>query len=139
MGQPLMSAATTLIIAREDFSIPGAAEDTAPTSARATAGPNHFFDLVDRSKPDIIVLDLSRAAGVGTETILTVRQRTDIPILVVCHPDQRLLEDYRAAGAARCISPPIKLTGLNKTIQMIKRAARRHHDSGVGATTARQS
>ena len=44
----------------------------------------NFFDLISCSSPDVIVLDFSRAPAAGTNTILTVRRRTDVPILVVC-------------------------------------------------------
>jgi len=44
--------------------------------------------LISRSSPDVIVLDFNRAPAAGTNTILTVRRRTDVPILVVCSPKQ---------------------------------------------------
>jgi two-component system OmpR family response regulator len=115
-----MSAATTIIFAREDLSIPGSAEHGGqeppqrPDLVRAM-----FFDLVSRSKPDVIVLDFSGAPAAGTDTILTIRQRTDIPILIVCNPEQSLLEEYRIAGAAGCIPAPVDIIGFNQTIQKI--------------------
>jgi two-component system OmpR family response regulator len=53
--------------------------------------------------------------------ILTVRRRTEIPILVVCSPEQSQIEDYRIAGAADCIAAPVDIVGLNQTIQRIVR------------------
>jgi DNA-binding response OmpR family regulator len=81
----------------------------------------HFFDLISRSSPDVIVLDFSRAPVAGTNTILTVRRRTDVPILVVCSPEQPEMEDYRIAGAADCIAAPVDIVSLNQTIQRIVR------------------
>jgi two-component system OmpR family response regulator len=57
----------------------------------------------------------------GTNTILTVRRRTEIPILVVCSPQQPEIEDYRIAGAADCIAAPVDIVSLNQTIQRIVR------------------
>jgi DNA-binding response OmpR family regulator len=77
--------------------------------------------LISRSCPDVIVLDFSRAPAAGTNTILTVRRRTEIPILVVCSPEHSEIEDYRIAGAADCIAAPFDIVGLNQTIQRIVR------------------
>jgi two-component system, OmpR family, response regulator len=124
-----MSAATTIIFAREDLSIPGAAENALPMSGQADAAQNHFFDLVSRSKPDVIVLDFTSAPLAGTDTILTIRQRTDIPVLVVCDPGHALLDEYRIAGAADCIPAPVDILRLNQTIQNIIRVTRRGRPS----------
>ncbi len=88
---------------------------------RSDAIQAHFFELIGRSSPDVIVLDFSRAPAVGTDTILMVRRRTEIPILVVCSPEQPHIEDYRIAGAADCIAAPVDIVGLNQTIQRIVR------------------
>src|SRR5260370_11723507 len=114
-----MSAATTIIFAREDLSIPGAAEHAGSVSHQPDFVQALFFDLVGRSKPDVIVLDFSSAPAAGTDTILTIRQRTDIPILIVCDPEQSLLDEYRIAGAAGCIPAPVDIIRLTQTIQKI--------------------
>ena len=116
-----MSAATTIIFAREDLSIPGAAEDVGLGPRHADSVQGYFFYLVGRSKPDVIVLDLSGVPAHGTDTVLTIRERTDIPILVVCDPAQSLLDEYRIAGAAGCIAAPVDIIRLNETIQKIIR------------------
>ena len=116
-----MSAATTILFAREDLSIPGGAEVGISGRDRPDSIQAHFFELISRSSPDVIVLDFSRAAGAGTNTILTVRRRTDIPILVVCSPEQPQIENYRIAGAADCIAAPVDIVSLNQTIQRIVR------------------
>jgi hypothetical protein len=63
-----MSSAATIVLAREDLSIPGAPETALPSP---DAVQNHFFDLVSDSEPDVIVLDFSGAPRSGTDTILT--------------------------------------------------------------------
>lgn len=116
-----MSAATTILFAREDLSIPGGAEVGIPGRDGPDSLQAHFFDLISRSSPDVIVLDFSRSPAAGTNTILTVRRRTEIPILVVCSPEQPEMEDYRIAGAADCIAAPVDIVSLNQTIQRIVR------------------
>jgi DNA-binding response OmpR family regulator len=117
----MMNAATTIVFAREDLSIPGAAEAEMSGHDRPHTVQAHFFDLISRSSPDVIVLDFSRGPSDGTDTILTVRRRTEIPILVVCSPEQLQMEDYRIAGAADCIAAPVDIISLNQTIQRIVR------------------
>jgi len=116
-----MTAATTILFAREDLSIPGGAEIATPGHDRADKVEALFFELISRSSPDVIVLDFSHAPATGTDTILTVRRRTEIPILVVCSPQQSEIEDYRIAGAADCIAAPVDIVSLNQTIQRIVR------------------
>ena len=116
-----MSAATTIVFAREDLSIPGAEEAGVSGRDRPETAQTRFFDLISRSCPDVIVLDLSRTPIGGTDTILTVRRRTEIPILVVCNSGQQQIEDFRIAGAADCIMAPVDIVSLNQTIQRIVR------------------
>jgi DNA-binding response OmpR family regulator len=113
-----MSSAATIVFARQDLSIPGAPETALPSP---DAVQNHFFDLVRDSKPDVIVLDFSDARCSGTDTILTIRQRSPVPILVICNPAHPLTDEYRIAGAAECISPPVDILLLNQAIQRILR------------------
>jgi DNA-binding response OmpR family regulator len=124
-----MSAATTIIFARDDLSIPGAPDTASPMPEQLDAIESHFFDLVSSSKPDVIVLDFSRLPSSGIDTILTIRQRTEIPILVVCDPKHPMQEEYRIAGAADCIPAPVDILYLNQTIQKIMRVMRRGRPS----------
>src|SRR5947209_5157574 len=121
-----MNPAVTVIFAREDLSIPGDAESP-------TAGDARFFDLVYRSKPDVVVLDVSRAPECGVATILTVRRQTDVPILVVCDPVDAWCDEYRIAGAAGCLPAPVDIIGLNQTIQKILRVRSRAGASPIRA------
>src|SRR5260370_40814817 len=114
--QQLMSEATTILFAREDLSIPGDADDGGPGDDRPSSVQAHFFDLISRSSPDVIVLDFSRAPTAGINTVLTARRRTDDPLLVVCSPEQPEIEDYLIAGAADCIAAPVDIVSLNQTI-----------------------
>jgi DNA-binding response OmpR family regulator len=128
-----MSAATTILFARDDLSIPGGAEVGTPGRDRPGSVQAHFFELISRSSPDVIVLDFSHAPAAGTNTILTVRRRTDIPILVVCSPEEPQIEDYRIAGAADCIAAPVDIVSLNQTIQRIVRVRGRQRPASSRA------
>jgi DNA-binding response OmpR family regulator len=114
-----MTAATTIIFAREDLSIPGAADDAAPKTTDAVQA--RFFELVDRANPDVIVLDFGARPPTGSGIISKVRQRTDTPIVIVCKPDDPFLDEYRIAGAADCIPAPVDIIGLNQSIQKVMR------------------
>lgn len=127
-----MSAAATIILAREDLSIPGAVPAVA-ASDPSNSIQARFFELVDRARPDVIVLDLSGTPSTGIQAILTVRGRTDIPILVVCDPQQPFLDDYRIAGAADCVAAPVSIIGLHNAIQNVLRA--RGRDSASASRT----
>jgi DNA-binding response OmpR family regulator len=117
-----MSSAATIVFARQDLSIPGAPETALPSP---DAVQNHFFDVLSDSKPDVIVLDFSGTPRSGTDTILTVRQRSAVPILIVCNPAHSLTDEYRIAGAAECISPPVDILLLNQAIRRILRVTGR--------------
>ena len=98
-----MSVATTIIFARADLSIPGAPESDLPMANEADAIRRHFFDLLERSQPDVIVLDYSGVPADGTATVFKIRRRTDIPILIVCDPTDSRIQEYRIAGANDCV------------------------------------
>jgi two-component system, OmpR family, response regulator len=118
-----MSGATTILVAREDFSIPGA-PDAPPVGNGAAGHEAHFFELLRASNPDAIVLDFSRGAGTGVETILKIRQQSTIPIVVVCNSEDPAAREYRIAGAVECILAPVDLLVLNQTLQQIKKVTR---------------
>jgi two-component system OmpR family response regulator len=116
-----MPTATTIVIAREDFSIPGGEEPEAATRTEPGALETRFFNLVQEARPDVIVLDLSRANGAGTGMILKIRGRSRVPILVVCDENSPDARDYRSAGAADCIGHPLDVVRLNQALQHIVR------------------
>jgi two-component system OmpR family response regulator len=111
--------ASTIVVAREDLSIPGvgnagngAANDTADIEAR-------FFTVIRDHNPDVIVLDLTPCNGGGRTAILKIRQRTEVPVLVVCAADDPRMRDYCLAGAAECLEAPVDLMRLNQAVHQI--------------------
>jgi DNA-binding response OmpR family regulator len=120
-----MPTATTIVVAREDFSIPGGdpSVELDPTVSE-TGNENRFFSLLRDSKPDVVVLDLSNANGKGVDTILRIRRKSTVPILVVCEEDAPSARDYRIAGAAECITAPVDVMTLNQALQQIVRVTR---------------
>jgi DNA-binding response OmpR family regulator len=107
------------MIAREDFSIPGGEERN--IEAEPVTLENQFFHLLRESKPDVVVLDLSRANGSAAGVILKIRRQSSVPILVVCEPGAERERDYRIAGAAECIASPVDVVKLNEMLQQIVR------------------
>jgi DNA-binding response OmpR family regulator len=116
-----MPAATTIVVAREDFSIPGGEEREPDAQMEPAALEDRFFNLLRESKPDVVVLDLSRANGRGVGAISKIRRQSDVPILVVCGPDAGGVQDYRGAGAADCIASPVDVVTFNEVLQQIVR------------------
>ena len=116
-----MANAATIVFAREDFTIPGAGDEAAAGLKGLVAAEARFFDLLRDSKPDVVVLDLSRSNGHGVETILKIRQESTIPILVVCDLEAPVAHEYRLAGAAECIAAPVDILQLNQSLQKIMR------------------
>jgi two-component system KDP operon response regulator KdpE len=116
-----MPIATTIVVAREDFSIPGGDDHEPNISRDPGALENRFFNLLREAKPDVVVLDLSRANGNGVDMILKIRRQSKVPILVVCPPGGESAQDYRVAGAADCIASPVDVVTLNEVLQQIVR------------------
>jgi DNA-binding response OmpR family regulator len=112
-----MSSAATVVLAREDLSIPGAGS----SSAHAGTVQERFFALVGASNPDVIVLDLSKAPRSGADTIRTIRQRSAVPILVACDPAHPMARAYRSAGASECIAAPVDPLRLSQAVGRIVR------------------
>lgn len=121
-----MPTATTIVVAREDFSIPGGDPSLDPDGSEVeTGGPEgRFFNLLKDAKPDVVVLDLTHANGKGVETILRIRRQSTIPILVVCEESAHTARDYRIAGAADCIAAPVDVVTLNQALQQIVRVTK---------------
>jgi two-component system, OmpR family, response regulator len=123
-----MSVAT-IIFARDDFSIPGAVEPTASGAVASPDAETHFFTLLRDGNPDVIVLDFTRQPSVGVRTIRKIRQRSQIPILVVCDVSHPSTAEFRIAGAADCIPGPIDIIVLNSALQRIIRVTGRNRTS----------
>src|SRR5437764_1321056 len=110
--------ASTIVVVREDLSIPGAVE-----ASNGVADPveveGHFFNVVRDSKPDVILLDATSMRGDGLDAIGKIRERSAVPIVVVCAIDDELIRAYRVAGATECLNPPVEIVALNQLIQQI--------------------
>jgi two-component system, OmpR family, response regulator len=117
-------AATTIVIAREDFSIPGGEIPDSQSRHEPIALESRFFSLLRESKPDVVVLDLRQANGNGVGMILKVRRQSSVPILVVCGSDAQHVQDYRFAGAVECIASPVDVVAFNEVLQQIVRVYR---------------
>ncbi len=126
--------ASTIVVAREDLSIPGAT-DAAATGRRSSAADieARFFNVVRQFNPDVVVLDLTGVPSNGTATILKIRRRTGVPILVVCEPNDPLMREYCLAGAAESMQAPVDIMQLNKTVQQIIQLSKNSREAGWGA------
>src|SRR5215471_2914967 len=113
-----MAGTSTIVIVRSDLSIAGAENGA---GGQRSEIERHFFDLVREKRPDVVVFDLRAAAGAGLDAIAKVRQRSGLPVLVICNADDPLMRDYRLAGAAECLPAPIDILLFNQTIQEIIR------------------
>src|SRR5947209_1506973 len=109
---PASPAATTIMVAREDFSIPGGEDVNGGASGEAFPLESRFFHLLRDASPDVVLLDLTRANGSGIETILKIRRQSTIPILVVYGGEEGDARNYRIAGAADCIPAPLDVVTL---------------------------
>jgi two-component system OmpR family response regulator len=131
-----MPEASTIIIAREDFSIPGGDRAEHGGSDDANEIERHFFDLLHANRPDVVVLDLTGTTGAGLETIRRIRDRSRVPILVVHRADDGRGDDYRICGAAGCIPAPVDIVVLNQTIQHIIRVSKQSSATAARSVNA---
>lgn len=123
--------ASTIVVAREDLSIPGATDAGGNGAARSTSDIEaQFFNVVRQCNPDVVVLDLTGSSGNGTATILKIRRRTGVPILVVCEPDDPLMREYCLAGAAESMRAPVDIMALNQTVQQIIQLSKNSRAAG---------
>lgn len=124
-------AASTIVVARDDLSIPGSAEEANGVIFTAAELETRFFNIVRQHNPDVIVLDLTAPQAGGIPTILKIRRRTAVPILVVCAPDDPLMREYCLAGAAESMPAPVDIMLLNQTVQRIIQLSRDSRDAAV--------
>ena len=109
-------ATSTVVVAREDLSIPGA---LGPNNAGINSPEqveNQFFNLLDQHKADAVVLDLMGSQGHGVAAIRRIRRGSAVPIVVLCPAEDKRMAAYRRAGALTCMSPPIDLIQLKETV-----------------------
>src|SRR6266581_3434373 len=121
--------ASTIVVAREDLSIPGAADTGGDGTASNLADiETRFFDVIRQFNPDVVVLDLTGSPSNGTAAILKIRHRTGVPILVVCDPADPLMREYCLAGAAEAMPAPVDIMLLNQTVQQIIQLSKNSRD-----------
>lgn len=116
-----MPGASTIVIAREDFSIPDGETGATREVKRPAEIEKQFFALIRERRPDVIVLDFRKTTFSGTIAIRKVRQRSDVPMIVIRGENDPHEQDYRIAGAAECLIAPVDIILLNSVIQKIIR------------------
>jgi DNA-binding response OmpR family regulator len=109
-------ATSTVVVAREDLSIPGALEPNNAGINSPEQVENQFFNLLDQHKADAVVLDLMGSQGHGVAAIRRIRRGSAVPIVVLCPAEDKRMPAYRRAGALTCMSPPIDLIQLKETV-----------------------
>ena len=109
-------ATSTVVVAREDLTIPGAVEASGLDTNDPEHIENELFKTLEQNKADAVLLDLTASRGQGVAAIRRIRRRSAVPILVVCRPEDTLAADYRRAGAAACMNPPIDLMQMKEAL-----------------------
>jgi two-component system OmpR family response regulator len=109
-------ATSTVVVAREDLSIPGALEPDNAGINSPEQVENQFFNILDQHKADAVVLDLMGSQGHGVAAIRRIQRGSAVPIVVLCPAEDKRMPAYRRAGALTCMSPPIDLSELKETI-----------------------
>ncbi|HEX5452780.1 MAG TPA: winged helix-turn-helix domain-containing protein [Stellaceae bacterium] len=130
--------ASTIVIAREDLSIPGAADPVNGGNGAADV-ETYFFKMMQQANPDVVVLDLTETQGNGTGAILKVRRGCNVPILVVCTAADPLRREYCLAGAAECMQAPVDLMQLNRTVQQIIQLSRESRPAAAAEPSPAQT
>lgn len=116
--------ASTIVVAREDLSIPGAVEAEDGNGASVADTETRFFNVLRQYNPDVVVLDLTSSLGLGIQAVLKIRRRSSVPVLVVCQTDDAQMREYCLAGAAECMTTPVDIMALNQTVQKIIQLSR---------------
>src|SRR5207244_9241730 len=109
-------ATSTVVVAREDLSIPGALEPNNAGINSPEQVANQFFNILDQHKADAVVLDLMGSQGNGVAAIRRIRRGSALPIVVLCPAEDKQMPAYRRAGALTCMSPPIDFFELKETV-----------------------
>ena len=119
--------ASTIVVARDDLSIPGAVDAPNGAPDEPAEIEARFFNVVRQHNPDVVVLDLTASQANGISAIVKIRRRTGVPILVVCGADDPQMREYCLAGAAECLQAPVDLMALNQTVQQIIQLSKSLH------------
>src|SRR5438874_1270538 len=111
--------ASTIVVAREDLSIPGSTIAIGNAVSSPADIEAHFFNVLRDHQPDAVVLDLRASPEQGIPAILKIRRLSGVPIVVVCGAEDPLIRGYCLAGAAECMHAPLDIVLLNQTVQKI--------------------
>ena len=114
-----MAGTVAIIIANDDFTIPGSASSAIADNFNGADPELRFFALLGERNPDVVVLDFSRQHARGLDVIAKIRARSDTPILVVTPDDDVTMADFLAAGAADCIRAPVDILTFSQILQRI--------------------
>jgi len=98
-------ATSTVVVAREDLTIPGAVEASGLDTNDPERIENELFKTLEQNKADAVLLDLTDSRGQGIAAIRRIRRRSAVAILVVCRPEDTLAADYCRAGGG-CLPEP---------------------------------
>ncbi|HTT78187.1 MAG TPA: winged helix-turn-helix domain-containing protein [Stellaceae bacterium] len=128
-----MAGTVAIIIANDDFTIPGSAPGVVADGTVVADPEARFFALLNERNPDVVVLDFSRRHASGLDVIGKIRARSETPILVVMPADGAGLPDFRGAGAAECIRAPVDILAFSQVLQRIV-ASRRSRSSVAAAS-----
>lgn len=123
-------ATSTVVVAREDLTIPGAFRGDSRETADPEQIENEFFKTLEQNKVDAVLLDLTASGAKGVAAIHRIRRRNAVPILVVCRPEDTQMPAYREAGAVACLSPPIDLMQMKRALERPDGRAG-HGNSGI--------
>lgn len=127
-----MAATSTVVVAREDLTIPSAFEAASLETADPDHIANEFFKTIEQNKVDAVLLDLTASNGQGVAAIHRIRRRSAVPILVICRPEDTQTPAYWEAGAAACLSPPIDLMQMMRVLDQPDGSI--EHANGGGPT-----
>jgi two-component system OmpR family response regulator len=133
-------ATSTVVVAREELTIPGAAEANSLETNDPKHIENEFFKTLEQNGADAVLLDLTVSHGQGVAAIRRIRRRSAVPILVVCRPEDTLMSDYRRAGAVACMNPPIDLMQMKEALgqpdEAVAEGAREPQPAAAAASEA---
>ena len=95
-----------------------------------------FFDVVQQSTPDLVVvaLDADRPKSLGMIQLLA-SQYPKMPIITISSDSQTLLQSLQR-GARHFLSPPIGLEDLVATLRKVLSESGQHEQTGTGASSA---
>jgi len=101
-----MGSAVTIVLAREICRSPARDERWSAAGPRGR-GQEAIFFANRGQQAGRHCSRFQRCAAFGADTVMTVRRRSAVPILVVSNPAHAWAKEYRSAGAVDCVSAPV--------------------------------